>query len=255
MNSVTTWLQENCLQLNVSKTVGMYFTKTNKESNNPDIYVSGQSLQIVTQYKYLGLKIDSQLTFKAHIESISKKVKMNLATFRVIRNDMSTDAAKMFLNSMIFSHFNYCISSWSQASQSNKRPLEVLYKRAIKVMDKKPRHYHHCMILKKHNILNWDSFQRFADLCLFYKVLNNLAPPPLMEFICQKNSRERLTRSSTRADCVIPLRNSSFSQSAWSVKGAKEWNSMPVAVKQQTTYKTFTTHLKTCLIQKYTCQH
>ncbi|XP_061653107.1 uncharacterized protein LOC133488791 isoform X2 [Phyllopteryx taeniolatus] len=146
MSCVTTWLQECCLQLNVSKTVGMYLTKTNRVSPDPDILVNGEKMQIVSQYKYLGLIIDSQLSFKAHIDKLCKNIKLNLANFRAIRNEMSTEAAKIYLHSMILSHFNYCITSWSQAGQNAKKPLEVLYKQVIKVMDKKPRHYHHCAI-------------------------------------------------------------------------------------------------------------
>lgn len=37
MSCVTTWLQQCCLQLNISKTVGMYFTKIDKLSPDPDI--------------------------------------------------------------------------------------------------------------------------------------------------------------------------------------------------------------------------
>lgn len=77
---------------------------------------------------------------------------------------------------MIFSHLNYCFTSWSQASQSAKRPLETLYKQAIKIMDKKPRHYHHCAILKKHSLLNWNSIHKFLNLNLIYKDTHYLAP-------------------------------------------------------------------------------
>lgn len=142
---------------------------------------------------------------------------------------------KIFLHSVILCHFNYCVTSWSQASQRAKRPLEVLYKQAIEVLDKKTRHYHHCAILKKYNLLNWYSLHRFADLCLIYKVLHNMVPAPLGEFISQRNNTERVTRSCARSDCVIPLRDSLFGRSAWSVRGANEWNSTPEAVRRLTT--------------------
>ena len=53
MTRVTTWLLESCLQLNVSKTVGMFLSKANSVSDNPDIYVAEEKLQIVSQFKYL----------------------------------------------------------------------------------------------------------------------------------------------------------------------------------------------------------
>lgn len=45
--------------------------------------------------------------------------------------------------------------------------------------------------------------------------------------VCQKNSSEYVMSGSVGGDCVVPLRRSTFSQSAWSVRGAREWNSLP----------------------------
>uniref|UniRef100_A0A3Q3GPI5 Reverse transcriptase domain-containing protein n=1 Tax=Labrus bergylta TaxID=56723 RepID=A0A3Q3GPI5_9LABR len=67
MNQITNWLNSSCLQLNVNKTVGMFFTKRqcNIVSN---IIISGQNISIVPPFKYLGVIIDSNLSFKAHIK-------------------------------------------------------------------------------------------------------------------------------------------------------------------------------------------
>uniref|UniRef100_A0A3B3BZN4 Reverse transcriptase domain-containing protein n=1 Tax=Oryzias melastigma TaxID=30732 RepID=A0A3B3BZN4_ORYME len=255
MSCVGSWLQESCLELNISKTVGMYFSKTNRASPDPDIEINGEKIEIVSHFKYLGLTIDSQLSFKTHIEKLCKKIKFNLLNYRSIRNEMSLEAAKMFLHSMIFSHFNDCITSWSQAGQSVKKPLEVLYKQAVKVLDKKPRHYHHCAVFKKHSLLNWDNLHKFMDIRLMFKVLHNLAPDPLSVFVNRRKDSERVTRGSVRGDCLIPLRRSAFSQSAWSVRSAAEWNSVPEEIRQSTTCKDFTKKLKKYLTDTYRCRH
>ncbi len=78
MVNVSAWLKENCLQLNVSKTVCMFFSKSNSIIKEPDVYVSGERLQVVPQYKYLGILIDSKLTFKAQVKKVCKQVKFNL---------------------------------------------------------------------------------------------------------------------------------------------------------------------------------
>lgn len=65
---------------------------------------------------------------------------------------------------MILSPINYCPTSWSPAGQMKKtNPLEVLCKQAIKVMDKNPRHYHHCANSKNNSLLNLNSLHTFAD--------------------------------------------------------------------------------------------
>ncbi len=59
MAQVITWLKECCLQLNVSKTVTMFFCKTNRPTSGPHILVAGKQLQVVGEYKYLGVLSDS----------------------------------------------------------------------------------------------------------------------------------------------------------------------------------------------------
>ncbi len=132
----------------------------------PNQYVFPVSLTVLLkrrmftcpQYKYLGILIDSKLTFKAQV----KKVKFNLYNFMFIRDYMSLEAAKMYMYSMVISHMTYCLSTWSQASSVTLKPLESLYKRTIKVFDKKSVHYHNCAILKKYNLLSWENMIKYA---------------------------------------------------------------------------------------------
>jgi len=85
MDSITAWLKHSCLQLNTSKTVAMFLTKSHKNfSVEPDIFVSGEKLQIVSEYKYLGVLIDSKLSF------VCNRIKYSLSNFRHIRHQMST---------------------------------------------------------------------------------------------------------------------------------------------------------------------
>ncbi len=46
----------------------MFITKTKNLSVVPDVFVSGERLQVVSEYKYLGVLIDSKLSFKAQVK-------------------------------------------------------------------------------------------------------------------------------------------------------------------------------------------
>ncbi len=50
MINLSAWLKEICLQLNVSKTVCMFFSKSNSIIKELDVYVSGVRRQVVPQY-------------------------------------------------------------------------------------------------------------------------------------------------------------------------------------------------------------
>ena len=168
LNRISTWLIQSCLQLNTSKTVCMFFSKKQCSTPDPAIMLSGVKLQVVSEFKYLGLLIDSQLSFKSHVKKEGHRVKFNLSNFRFIRNSMTTDAAKIYMHAMIMSHFTYCLTSFAQANKTALKPLETLYKRTQKVLDRKSNTYHHCLILRKYKLLSWDNLIKYANLCLIF---------------------------------------------------------------------------------------
>ncbi len=204
LDGVAAWLNKACLKLNTSKTVGLFFSKKPTTSPDPDITLLGEKIQIVNKHKYLGILIDQQLSFKSHVKTVCRKIKFSLSNFRFIRNSMTMDAAKFYINAMIVSHLTYCLTSVAQGNKTTLKPLEMLYKQSLKVLDRKPNSYHHCLILKKHNLLSWDNLIKYANLCLVFKILHNAAPPPLQTFIIQRSNNNRATRGSARGDCVVP---------------------------------------------------
>lgn len=134
MNYITTWLDRSCLTLNVGKTVSMFFSKRPCSVPDPDIMISGQNLQVVTEYKYLGVWIDSNLCFRTHVKSMCKRVRFNLSNFRFVRDSFTFETAMIYMNAMIIPHFTYCLTSWAQANKSIMRSLESLYKHTLKVL-------------------------------------------------------------------------------------------------------------------------
>lgn len=48
------------------------------------------------------------------VGQLCKKIPLYLATFHAIRNELSTEAAKTYLHSMILRHFDHYLTSWSR---------------------------------------------------------------------------------------------------------------------------------------------
>ena len=67
------------LVLNTSKTKVMWFGKNNAPLPKGVITTSeGLELEVVTSYKYLGIWLDSSLSFSQHISKLQTKVKSRL---------------------------------------------------------------------------------------------------------------------------------------------------------------------------------
>lgn len=145
---------------------------------------------------------------------------------------------------MVMSNLTYCLTTWSQANKTTLKPIESLYKQTIKILHKKPQRYHHCNILQKHHLLGWENVIKYSNLCLIYKIIHGLSSPPLSHFVNIRRSTHRVTRGAAREDCIVPLCKSAFSQSAFSVTASREWNSVPMSIRELVTYSLFKKRLK-----------
>jgi len=77
-----------------------------------------------------------------------------------------------------------------------------------------------------------------------YKIIYGLSSPPLGQLVHIRTTDYRFTRGALRQECIIPLRQSKFSQSAFSVKAAQEWNNIPTTLKDLDTYALFKVNWK-----------
>ncbi len=153
MERIAQWLDKSCLTLNTGKTKGMFFSKMKACSSKADIFINGEKIEIVTEFNYLGLTLDSNLSFKKHVKKLVRTIKHRLC--------LPTDVAKTFIHATIFSHLSYCLTCWGQAGETVIKPLKSLYKQTLKTLDKKSNQYHHCRVLEKYNFLSFDNFRLF----------------------------------------------------------------------------------------------
>ena len=148
-----------------------------------------------------------------------------------------------------------CHTNWSFAGVTVLKPLVQLFKRAFKVLDRKPLSYHHCVILAKYRFLSFANFKSFKQVCMVYKTLHGFCPPPLGDFIKKKLVTSHRTRSTSREDCEVPRRRTTFGQNVLSVQGSLLWNSLPNPIRDSPTFSVFKRKVKNWLLEDQTCDH
>ncbi len=76
---LTSWCQDNCLSLNVSKTKELIvdFRKRQQRPYTP-LMISGTPVERVSSFKYLSVNISEDLTWTAHIQTQVKKARQRL---------------------------------------------------------------------------------------------------------------------------------------------------------------------------------
>lgn len=77
---MTKLLRGSCLHLNKIKH-SLHVKKTPTDAPETDVYVSGEKLPVVSDFKYQGIILDSNLSFKKLIKKVTQITKFNPANF------------------------------------------------------------------------------------------------------------------------------------------------------------------------------
>jgi len=74
LKKISTWARENKVRFNDKKSQTMLMTRRKrKEREDLEVYLNNKPLRQVKTMKYLGITIDSKLTFREHITQVTKK--------------------------------------------------------------------------------------------------------------------------------------------------------------------------------------
>ena len=86
-----------------------------------NIHIDAVPINQSSRSKSLGLIIDENLSWKAHIHEISKKVSSGVGALKRVRPFVSMHTAIKIYKSLIEPHLNYCSAVWDGFTQQLSR--------------------------------------------------------------------------------------------------------------------------------------
>ena len=103
LRKVRKWLEANRLALDISKTNYVIFHSPSKKINEfIKIKLGQKAINQVNCIKYLGIFIDSTLSWKTHVTELSKKLARNCGIFFKIRHYVNPDTLKLLYYSLFY---------------------------------------------------------------------------------------------------------------------------------------------------------
>ena len=126
LKSVSSWLVANKLSLNIDKTNFIIFHPRQKAVNHKVIlHINGQKLEQVKCIRYLGVYIDCNLTWKNHIQYISKKIKRSVGILSKIRHYVPLAILSQLYYTLIFPYLSYAATTWGNTYLTTLKPLTI----------------------------------------------------------------------------------------------------------------------------------
>ena len=118
---------------------------TLKRSPEMELSLDGEMVEQVMDFKYLGITLDSELTFGTHLSTLSRKIRgrvehtglfapSRLGVLGRARNYLPETHRVMLYNALVLPHFDYASIVWSNTAAKHTKPLSTLQNRAGRII-------------------------------------------------------------------------------------------------------------------------
>ncbi|KAI4884376.1 hypothetical protein NFI96_000286 [Prochilodus magdalenae] len=144
----------------------------------------------------LGVILDGQLSFSAHIANLTWSCRFLLYNIRKIRPFVSQEATQLPIQSLVILRLDYCNSLLAGLPLRAIRPLQLVQNAAARIIFNLPKFTHLTPLLLSLHWLPVVARIRFKTLMLTYKAKNGPAPPYLMAMVKSRAVPRALQASS-----------------------------------------------------------
>lgn len=131
------WCENSNLFLNILKTKEMVIDFREKQLTeiHPTL-INGEQIELVTNYKYLGVMLDSKLKWDAWSDCVSKKLQQRMYFLKkLLIFNVNNRILLMFYEAFIESIVSFCVICWyGNASEAQKRLLGKVVVTASKLL-------------------------------------------------------------------------------------------------------------------------
>jgi len=114
LSKLSSWFSTNHLTLNISKSKFILIGSPHKISscNDINVVIDETSLEYTDTFKYLGVTINSTMSWGDHVEAISTKINQRLGLLKRIRHLLPLETRTTLYNSLVCLLFDYANAIW-----------------------------------------------------------------------------------------------------------------------------------------------
>ena len=137
LNNLNKWSKENGFKFSKTKTKCMHFCQSRKMHLDPELTLDDVQIEVVSEFKFLGLLFDSKLPFIPHINYLSKKCHKALNLLCVVSSmDWGADRKVLLrlYRTLVRSKLHYGCVVYGSARQSYLRKLDSIHNQGLRLV-------------------------------------------------------------------------------------------------------------------------
>ncbi|XP_077995944.1 uncharacterized protein LOC144449300 [Glandiceps talaboti] len=230
-HQVKKWCDANRLTMNVNKTEHMVIrSKQNSKEVIGSITLNDRVVREANSTSFIGIHLDSNLTWKTHIVDVKKKICKFTGIFYRLRQLVPCSTLLMLYNTFVLPHISYGLEVWGSSCKTYLKEILLAQKRIVRVITGSKCNAHTAPLFKKLSIL--DIYKQFDyQIGIFvHDVLHDKLPPHFKDYFSNIEHCHD-TRRKLRGDLHVPKYKSNFGQSSVKFTGSQIWNNIPYTIR------------------------
>ena len=211
----------------------MHFTSRYAKTSSISHITAGEAVvNLVPKARDLGVILDTHMTMRPHINSITRSASFALKKISSIRKYLDRQSCEKLVHAFISSRLDNCNSLLINLPDKDLRKLQRIQNSSARLIALTRKRNHITPVLFR---LHWlPVYYRilFKVLLLTYKTLSGMAPA-YMSDIVRPYVPVRTLRSSHSNLLQMPgARTVTYGERAFSIRAPKLWNALPMNIKQ-----------------------
>ena len=251
LTKLSVWFRANKLSLNIKKTNYILFGGKRRKLSNVICLKIDENLILETHStKFLGVHLDSDLSWKTHVGHIKTKIAKGLGIMNKVRTLLPLKAMKVLYHTLVYPYLQYCNIVWGIAKDTIIEKLFILQKRAIRLCTNSCSRTHTDPLFFKLGLLKLSDINKYQTLIFMFKYKHSILPPSCMSFVTVSNSNRAYSTRNTsyfvRSNCRTDVRKRSLA-----IRGPILWDALPKDAQDCVSLVKFEKTIKNLYLQNY----
>ena len=234
MVNICAWLHSNKLSINPSKTKLLLINNHVHRGINFNIRLHNATIYPNSEAKYLGVLIDNNLSWKAHVELLVSKLSRGVGVLFRLSNFLPSDTLRMLYFSLVHSHLRYGILLWGFSNKSLLYRLQILQNKAIRSLSRTSRYTNMKKIFKSLRILRVAELRDFELAKFMYYHFHGLLSSNFHFYFKSANIVHGYnTRFASTHSYFVPSVTREKCKNSVKFAGVRIWNAIPENIRNQ----------------------
>ena len=203
--------------------------------------------------KYLGVSIDSTLSWKPHVTELSKKLSRNCAIFFKIRYYVNPETLRLLYYSLFYSFLSYGVSVWGLTHPTILDPIVMLQKKVVRAITFQDKHAHSTPLFFQLKTLKLFDIHSLHLLCFVYDCIKGQSLACFGEiFTPLQSMHQHFTHQVSKGNIFMERVNTTqYGKRSVRYAGAMLWNALPVCMRESSSKVVLEKNLQKWYLESY----